>query len=175
MGAWGKNGQDSGARERSAAPRSLVLTGPPALLGTPALLSSDHPVHCPAPGSVGSRAFPELLLPPVRVPGHRLSPIFLRRRQGSRVWQGRPHGPLSSPHVPLEAEREGPVLCSPVAAAGPGLAGVPLWACVSAPPSPFPAVFRTTTLGRSAAHRCQPPLHVKSLPFSYLINMFQPP
>lgn len=36
-----------------------------------------------------------------------------------------------------------------------------------------PAIFKTAEWGRSAAHRRQRLLHVKSLPFSYLMNTFQ--
>lgn len=36
-----------------------------------------------------------------------------------------------------------------------------------------PAISKTAEWGRSAAHRRQPLLHAKSLPFSYLMNTFQ--
>lgn len=105
------------------------------------------PTHCPALGVCGDRPLLELLLPPVRVPRVQTIPIFLRQIPESRMWRGGPHGPLSSPRVPLEAE--GPAVCSPAAATGPGLAGVPL-RCVSAP-HPLSSCFQNHHPGKECS------------------------
>lgn len=128
--------------------------GSPALLGTRALLLGPPRSIAQPLGSVGAGAFLELLLPPVRVPGVQTIPIFLRQIPELQNVAGRTHGPLSSPHVPLGRER-GPAVCaSGCQRVRPGWGAAEI--VLSAPP-PFPAVFKTTIQGRSAAHRCQPP------------------
>ena len=171
-GGPGREFHGSGPR---AVQRSLVLTGSPALLGTPSPPFLGLPRSIAQPlGSVGSRAFLELLLPPVHVPGVQTIPIFLRQIPGFQNVAGRTPRTIEFTRCSTGGRERGSgsLLASGCNGSRPGWGALEMR--VSAPP-PFPAVFKTTIRGRSAAHRCQPPLHVKSLPFSYLMNMFQTP
>lgn len=107
------------------------------------------PLHCPAPGVCREQSLPRAVAssyPCARSSDYpHFSEIDTRAPECGRE---DPHGPLSSPRVPLELEREGPVLCCNGSRPGWGAAlGVRVRA-----PTPFPSRFQNHHLGK----KCSP-------------------
>lgn len=131
-------------------PEPLLFLGPPPPIAQPL-------------GSVGSRAFLGLLLPPVRVPRVQTIPIFLRHTQSSRMWRRTSRTIEFTPVFHWrQRERVRCLLASGCNGSRPGWGAA---RCVSAP-TPFPSCFQN----HPSREGVQPTdasasSHVKSLPF----------